>query len=78
MRHFAAEMILCSVRWYLRYALSHRDVEKPMRERDLAANHTTINRWVQRYALELDKRCRPQLKVTNDSYRVDETYIKIN
>jgi IS6 family transposase len=40
--------------------------------------HTTIFRWVQRYAPELEKRCRPQLKATNDSYRVDETYIKIN
>ena len=34
-------------------------------------------RWVQRYASELDKRCRPYLTATNDSYRVDETYIKI-
>src|ERR687887_2704225 len=34
-------------------------------------------RWVQHYAPELDKRCRPYLKTTNDSYRVDETYIKV-
>ena len=40
-------------------------------------DHTTVFRWVQRYAPELDKRCRPYLKATNDSYRVDETYIKI-
>jgi transposase-like protein len=26
---------------------------------------------------ELDKRCRPHLKPTNKSYRVDETYIKV-
>jgi IS6 family transposase len=32
---------------------------------------------VQRYAPELEKRCRPHLKATNDSWRVDETYIKI-
>jgi transposase-like protein len=76
-RHFEAEIILCAVRWYLRYALSYRDVEELMRERGLAVDHTTVFRWVQRYAPELDKRCRPLLKVTNDSYRVDETYIKI-
>jgi transposase-like protein len=76
-RHFQADMILCAVRWYLRYALSYRDVEELLRERGLAVDHTTIFRWVQRYAPELDKRCRPQLKATNDSYRVDETYIKI-
>jgi transposase, IS6 family len=77
-RHFAAEVILCSVRWYLRYTLSYRDVEELMQERGLAVDHTTIFRWVQRYAPELDKRCRPLLNATNDSYRVDETYIKIN
>jgi transposase, IS6 family len=57
--------------------LSYRDVEELMRERGVWVDHTTVFRWVQRYAPELDKRCRPQLKVTNDSYRVDETYIKI-
>jgi IS6 family transposase len=67
---------LCAVRWYLRYALSYRDVEELLRERGISVDHTTVFRWVQHYAPELDKRCRPQLKVTNDSYRVDETYIR--
>jgi transposase-like protein len=49
-----------------------------MQERGVTVDHTTIFRWVQRYAPELEKRCRPQLKATNASYRVDETYIKIN
>ena len=40
-------------------------------------DHTTIYRWVQRYAPELDKRCRPHLKACNDSWKVDETYIKV-
>src|SRR5262249_22315207 len=48
-----------------------------MQERSLSVDHTTIFRWVQRYAPELEKRCRPHLRSTNDSYRVDETYIKI-
>src|SRR5436305_11882159 len=48
-----------------------------MLERGLQVDHTTIYRWVQYYAPELEKRCRPHLKVTNDSWRVDETYIKI-
>jgi transposase, IS6 family len=76
-RHFEADIILCAVRWYLRYALSYRDVEELLRERGVSIDHTTVFRWVQRYAPELDKRCRPRLKATNDSYRVDETYIKI-
>jgi transposase-like protein len=75
-RHFEAEIILVCVRWYLRYALSYRDLEELMRERGLSVDHTTISRWVQRYAPELEKRCRPHLRRTTDSWRVDETYVK--
>ena len=46
-------------------------------ERGLDVHHSTIYRWVQRYAPELEKRCRPYLRSTNDSWRVDETYLKI-
>ena len=76
-RHFQADIILHAVRWYLRYALSYRDVEELLRERGVSVDHTTLFRWVQRYAPELDQRCRPHLNMTNDSYRVDETYIRI-
>jgi hypothetical protein len=48
-----------------------------MVERGLSLDHTTIYRWVQRYAPEIDKRSRPYLKQTNDSWRVDETYVKV-
>src|SRR4051812_50051226 len=48
-----------------------------MRERGLATHHTCVFRWVQVYAPELNKRCRPYLRRTNKSYRVDETYIKV-
>lgn len=40
-------------------------------------DHTTIYRWIQRYAPELEKRCRLHLKKTTESWRVDETYVKI-
>ncbi len=76
-RHFESEIILLCVRWYLRYALSYRDLEEMMAERGLSVDHTTIYRWVQRYAPELEKRCRLHLKTTNDSWRVDETYVKV-
>jgi IS6 family transposase len=76
-RHFEGEIILLCVRWYLRYRLSYRDLEEMMAERGLKVDHTTIYRWVQDYAPELEKRTKPQLKLTNDSWRVDETYIKV-
>ncbi len=46
-------------------------------ERGMEVNHATIFRWVQRYAPELERRCRPHLRPTNDSWRVDETYIEV-
>jgi transposase, IS6 family len=48
-----------------------------MRERGLDVDHTTVFRWVQRYAPEINKRLRPHLKMSGTSYRVDETYIKV-
>ena len=66
-RHYEAEIILTCVRWYLRYALSYRDLAEMMTERGLSVDHSTIFRWVQHYAPELDKRCRPHLMPTNDS-----------
>ncbi|GAB1810774.1 IS6 family transposase [Priestia megaterium] len=48
-----------------------------MEERGLSMAHTTIMRWVHQYGPELDERVRRHLKPTNDSWRVDETYIKV-
>ena len=76
-RQSEPEIILCAVRWYLRYSLSLRDVEDLLIERGLGADHTTVWRWVQRYAPELEQRMRRHLKPTNKSWRVDETYIRI-
>ena len=76
-RQTSPELILCAVRWYLRYSLSLRDVEELFAERGLAADHTTIWRWVQRYGPALEQRLRRQLKPTNKSWRVDETYIRV-
>ena len=55
-RHFEPEIIICAVRWYLRFSLSYRDVEELLVERGLPADHTTVWRWVQRYAPELNKK----------------------
>ena len=70
-RQTEPELILCAVRWYLRYSLSFRDVEELLSERGLEADHTTIWRWVQRYGPELEERLRRHLKPTNKSWRVE-------
>ena len=76
-RQTPPEVILCAVRWYLRYSLSLRDVEELLDERGLKADHTTVWRWVQRYGPELEQRLRRHLKPTNKSWRVDETYVRV-
>jgi transposase-like protein len=48
-----------------------------VRERGLNIDHSTVFRWVQRYAPEINKRIRLYLKMSGTSYRVDETYIKV-
>ncbi len=76
-RQFEPNIILLCVRWYCRYQLSYRDLEEAMRERGLSADHTTVWRWVQRYAPEINRRMRPHLKMSGISYRLDETYVKV-
>src|SRR3954454_21780346 len=76
-RHFEAELIILCVRWYLQFGLSFRNLEELMAERNVSVDHVTIWRWVQRYAPEVYKRCRSELRMTNRSWRVDETYLRI-
>jgi transposase, IS6 family len=76
-RQFEPEVILLAVGWYLRFSLSYRDVKELLAERGLHVDHVTVWRWVQRYAPELERCLRQKLRPTNDSWRVDETYIRV-
>jgi IS6 family transposase len=76
-RHFAAEIIVTCVRWYLRFSLSLRDVEELMAERGLSVDHTTIWRWTQTYAPEVQRRLRGQLKPKGSTWHMDETFVRI-
>jgi transposase-like protein len=76
-RHFDREVILLCVRSYLRYKLSFRDLVEMMAERGLSLAHTTILRWVGRYASEFVKRWNRFGRSCGRSWRVDETYIKV-
>jgi len=58
-RHFDREVIILCVRWYLRFKLSLRDLVEMMAERGLSMAHTTIMRWVQRYAPEFRETLAP-------------------
>ena len=77
-KHYEGEIILLNVRWFCSYGLSYRNLVEMMEERGLDLAHTTIMRWVHEYAPQIDKKIRPYLKRTCDSWRIDETYIKVN
>jgi IS6 family transposase len=76
-RQFTADVILWAVRWYLQFPISYRDLELMLLDRGVPVDHTTVFRWIQAYAVELEKRIRPHLRVSNGSWRVDETYVKV-
>ena len=76
-RHFTSEVILWALRWYLAFPISYRDLELMLADRGVDVDHTTVFRWIQAYAPELEKRIRPHLRPSNGSWRVDETYVKV-
>jgi transposase, IS6 family len=76
-RQFTAEVILWAVRWYLMFPISYRDLELMLADRGVDVKHTTIFRWIQAYAPELEKKIRPHLRSSNGSWRVDETYVRV-
>ena len=77
-RHFGGEIVLWAVRWYCRYPISYRDLETMMTERGVVVDHSTIYRWVQHFAPEMEKRLRWQWRRPQSrSWRIDETYVKV-
>jgi len=77
-RHFSGEVILWGVRWYCKYGVSYRELEEMLAERGIQVDHTTLYRWVQRYAPELERRTRWfRRRGGRQSWRVDETYIRV-
>src|SRR3546814_19588749 len=57
-RHFQGDVILWAVRWYCRYQISYRDLEEMLADRGISVDPTTIYRWVQCYAPEMEQRLR--------------------
>jgi len=75
--HFPFEVILETIRYYLAYKLSYREIEEIQRERGINVDHATINRWVIKFTPILEHKVRRKKKQTSSSWRMDETYIKV-
>ena len=56
-RHFQRDIILWAVRWYCKYGISYRELQEMLAERGVNVDHSTIYRWVQRYAPEMENGC---------------------
>ena len=65
------------VRWYVAYPISYRQLEEMMQERGVAVDHSTLNRWVIKYAPEVEKQFRRRQRPVGKSWRMDETYVRI-
>ena len=75
--HFPKCIVLQAVYWYLRYALSYRDIEELMQERGVDVDHATLQRWVVKYTPMVEANIRKKKQTVGRSWRMDETYIKI-
>ena len=75
---FPLEIIAVCIRWYAAYPLSYRHIEELMQERGAFVDHSTFNRWAIRFLPLLEKTFRKYKRPVGSSWRMDETYIKIN
>jgi transposase-like protein len=75
---FPIDLILVCIRWYAAYPLSYRHLEEMMEERGVQVDHSTINRWAIRFLPLLEKVFRKFKRPVGVSWRMDETYIKVN
>jgi putative transposase len=75
--HFPKEAILYVVFFYLRYPGFYRDLEEIMEERGVDVDHGTLNRWVVKFAPLMAAQAQSRKKPAAESWRIDETYIKV-
>mgnify|MGYP000641263725 CR=1 FL=1 len=72
------EVIMLFVYMKCRFSLSYRDLEEMMHMRGAVVDHSTLQRWVRRFAGLIRDKVRTRKKPVNGSWRMDETYIKLN
>lgn len=76
-KQFDKKVIIEAVGFYCRYSLSYREVSEILRHRGIFVNPTTIMRWVHEYSKILYVIWKKKQKRRTDSWRMDETYVKV-
>ncbi|CAH2559660.1 IS6 family transposase [Cardinium endosymbiont of Oedothorax gibbosus] len=74
----SSEVILLFVYMKCRFSLSYRDLEEMMRMRGARVDHSTLQRWVIKFVPLIDKAVRKRKRPVGSSWRMDETYVKLN
>lgn len=72
------EIIMLFVYMKCRFSLSYRDLEELAHIRGAVIDHSTLQRWIKRFIPLIDKQVRKRKKPVGLSWRMDETYIKLN
>ena len=72
--HYASEVILYAVFFYVRYSVSYRDLEEIMAERGVSVDYATLNRWVIRYSPRIADEAKKRKQLVASSWRMDGTY----
>ena len=74
--HYPQSVILHAVLFYLRHAVSYRDLEEILVERGVTGDHATLNHWVVKFAPLIAARAQFRGRPTAKSWRMDESYIR--
>ena len=75
--HHPKSVILYAVYFYVRYAVSYRDLEEILAERGVKGDHATLNRWVVKFSPLIAAQVQARKRPTATSWRADETCIKV-
>jgi putative transposase len=76
--HYPKDVILYAVFFYVRYAVSYRDLEDILEERGISVDHATLNRWVIKYSASLALMAKKRKRSVSASWRLDESVLQLS
>jgi putative transposase len=77
-RRYPFIIIKQAVYFKLRFTISYRGVEKLLAIRGVKIDHSTIQRWVFKLSKEIECNMNQRKKQITNSWKLDETYIKVS
>jgi IS6 family transposase len=72
---FPRDVILCAVRWYLRYRMYYQDIVDLMAEQEIIEDRSAVYRWVNKFGPEVTKRMEKYLRRASVDWHVSSRQI---